>query len=586
MPVKDTVSRAKQRELEELSPFELKDTLIKLAGENVEREAVTMLNAGRGNPNWTAAEPREAFFLLGTFGLAEARRAWDEWEGLAGQPQQPGIAKRFLAFLKASRNEPGAELLKKSLDYATKTLGLDADTFVYELADGVMGDNYPVPDRALRTFEQVVHAYLVKEMCGGKAPRRPYDLFPTEGGTAAMCYIFDSCQTNGLLKRGDRIAIMAPIFTPYLEIPKLDRYSFKVTELQATRTNEDGFHTWQYPDAELAKLADPSIKALFLVHPTNPPSVKLSDASLKKLVSIVRTKNPGLTIITDDVYGTFVEGFKSLMHVLPRNTIGVYSYSKYFGCTGWRLGVIAVNQDNIFDEKIAALPAAEKKRLAKRYGSLTLEPDKLTFIDRLVADSRMVALNHTAGLSLPQQTQMALFSLFALTDTADTYKQECRGIIARRLHALTKAMKVPLPHDPNAAHYYVELDLLSWAAREFGAEFAEFMEQNYEPVDVLFRLAENHSIVLLNGGGFDGPQWSVRISMANLMMPAYEQIGTWLADSVTDYLAAFKASTAKASTAKARTAKARTVRAAAPARPAVPAARRAPVAKPAKAGKK
>jgi hypothetical protein len=123
-------------------------------------------------------------------------------------------------------------------------------------------------------------------------------VFATEGGTAAMCYIFDSCQINGLLKRGDRIAIMAPIFTPYLEIPRLDRYSFKVTELRATKTNEDGFHTWQYPDAELEKLADPSIKALFLVHPTNPPSVKLSAASMKKIVSIVRTKNPGLTIMS------------------------------------------------------------------------------------------------------------------------------------------------------------------------------------------------------------------------------------------------------------------------------------------------
>ena len=26
----------------------------------------------------------------------------------------------------------------------------------------------------------------------------------------------------------------------------------------------------------------------------------------------------------------------------PKNTIGVYSYSKYFGCTGWRLGAIAL----------------------------------------------------------------------------------------------------------------------------------------------------------------------------------------------------------------------------------------------------
>jgi aspartate 4-decarboxylase len=626
VPVKDSVSRTKQRELEELSPFELKDTLIKLAGENAEREAVTMLNAGRGNPNWIAAEPREAFFLLGKFGLAESRRTWDEWEGLTGMPSKPGIAKRFTAFLKKNRNEPGAGLLKKSVEYATKKLGIDTDTFVHELADSVIGDNYPVPDRMLRTFEKVVHAYLVKEMCGGKAPGKPYDLFATEGGTAAMCYIFDSCLVNGILKRGDKIAIMVPIFTPYLEIPELDRFSFKVTEIHADRVNQDGFHTWQYSDEELAKVADPSVKALFLVHPSNPPSVKMSQSTMKKLAAIVKEKNPGLTIITDDVYGTFVDGFESLMSVLPRNTIGVYSFSKYFGCTGWRLGVIAVNQDNIFDERIAALPATEKKRLNKRYGSLTLEPEKLRFIDRMVADSRDVALNHTAGLSLPQQTQMALFSLFALTDTADKYKQECRGIIARRLHALTKAMKVPLPRDPNAANYYVELDLITWAEREFGKDFAEFMQQNYEPVDVLFRLAENHSIVLLNGGGFDGPEWSVRISMANLMMPAYEQIGAWLADAVTDYRAEFaaakksrtrtrsttprsaaatpgaktatsgaktatsrsrtttsKTTTARTSAAKARTTKPAMARAGQPAKPAVPAARRAPAAKPARA---
>jgi aspartate 4-decarboxylase len=556
----DSTSRTRQRQLEGLSPFELKDQLIKLAGENCERSAVTMLNAGRGNPNWIATEPREAFGLLLTFGLAESRLAWDEWDGVGGMPAKAGIASRFRAFLKAHRAEPGAELLAKSLKYATSTLGLAADEWVHEMADSVIGDNYPVPDRMLRCAEQTVHAYLVKEMCGGKAPKQPYDLFATEGGTAAMCYIFDSCLVNGLLKRGDKIAIMTPIFTPYLEIPKLDRFSFKVVEIEATKTNEDGFHTWQYDDAQLAKVADPSVKALFLVHPSNPPSVKINAASMRKLVSMVKQKNPGLTIITDDVYGTFVDGFQSLMSALPHNTIGVYSFSKYFGCTGWRLGVIAVNQDNIFDEKLAALPAAQKKKLAARYSTITLEPDKLKFIDRLVADSRMVALNHTAGLSLPQQTQMALFSLFALTDTADNYKRVCRGIIARRLHALTKGMKVPLPRDPDAAHYYVELDLLSWASREFGPEFARFMRENYEPVDPLFRLAENHSIVLLNGGGFDGPEWSVRVSMANLMMGAYEQIGSWLADIAVEYKKEFDAAQKVPAQRSSRTAASRTAR--------------------------
>jgi hypothetical protein len=42
------------------------------------------------------------------------------------------------------------------------------------------------------------------------------------------------------------------------------------------------------------------------------------------------------------------------------------------------------------------------------------------------------------------------------------------------------------------------------------------MKANVHPLDIVFRLAEDHGIVLLNGGGFAAPDWSVRISFANL----------------------------------------------------------------------
>jgi aspartate 4-decarboxylase len=537
--MKDSVPRARQHELEELSPFELKDQLIALADENHVKSATAMLNAGRGNPNWIAAAPREAFFLLGKFGMSESRRAWDEWDEVGGMPVKKGIAERFVAFLNANRHEPGADLLRRSTDYATSELSCNPDAFVYELTDGVVGDNYPVRMRILPHMEQVVHAYLVKELCGGRNPARPYDLFATEGGTAAMCYVFNSLQVNGIVNRGDRVAIMVPAFTPYLEMPRLDRYDLKVTEIKASMVNADGFHTWQYDDSELEKLANPDIKAVYLVNPSNPPSVMMAPASMDKLAEIVRKKNPGLAIITDDVYATFVNGYRSMASVLPRNTISVYSFSKYFGCTGWRLGVVAISQDNIFDSKIAALKSNDKKDLARRYSPITLEPDKLKFIDRMVADSREVALNHTAGLSLPQQIQMGLMALMALTDTDDRYKTTCQAIIARRAHALTKGMLVPLPRDPYAANYYVELDLLSWMERQWGKDFATYMRKNFEPADVLFRLAENHSVVLLPGGGFDGPQWSVRVSLANLPMADYEKIGDWLGEAMQEYKAEF-----------------------------------------------
>jgi aspartate 4-decarboxylase len=80
----------------------------------------------------------------------------------------------------------------------------------------------------------------------------------------------------------------------------------------------------------------------------------------------------------------------------------------------------------VFGTLISELPKDVNNELHTRYESITTEPDKLKFIDRLVADSRTVALNHTAGLSMPQQVQMVLFSLFSLMDTPDAYKNARR----------------------------------------------------------------------------------------------------------------------------------------------------------------
>ena len=55
-----------------------------------------------------------------------------------------------------------------------------------------------------------------------------------------------------------------------------------------------------------------------------------------------------------------------------------------------------------------------------------------------------------------------------------------------------------------------------WAEKEYGPEFAKFLRKNYECTDVLFRLAEHSGVVLMHGGGFGGPEWSVRVSLANL----------------------------------------------------------------------
>ncbi|NML23137.1 aspartate 4-decarboxylase [Pseudoflavitalea sp. G-6-1-2] len=533
-------TRRQEKKLEQLSPFELKNTLISLAKDEAETGSFIMLNAGRGNPNWIATTPREAFFTLGLFGLQECRRVADISGGMAGIPEKKGIAKRFEKFLNSNKKAPGIDLLKGMYRYGIRQHKFNADAWVHELAEGVIGDQYPVPDRMLSHMEVIVGDYIVQEMFDRSEPKVPFNLFAVEGGTAAMCYIFDSLQQNFLVKKGDSIALMVPTFTPYIEIPQLDRFEFNVINIEASSMNKDGRHTWQYPDEELEKLKDPAVKVLFVVNPSNPPSVAIHPGSLSKIVKIIKNHNPNLIVVTDDVYGTFVPEFRSLMAVIPDNTICVYSFSKYFGCTGWRLGVVAISEKNIFDKGIAALPDHEKAKLAIRYGTLSLQPEKISFIDRMVADSRDVALNHTAGLSLPQQTQMLLFSAFCLLDKKDKYKKLTQDLCRKRMQLLWKELEIPLVSDPMSASYYSEIDIKVWAHKVYGDAFTKWLTTHFEPVDILFRLAEKTGVVLLNGGGFDGPEWSIRVSLANLPTESYPVIGKAITQIMREYVNAWK----------------------------------------------
>ena len=530
------LSREYEKKLSQMSPFEIKNELIKLAQDDTRTSSATYLNAGRGNPNWICSDAREAFLILGQFALAECRRVHYESPGIAGCPTKDGIADRFEKFLADNNESEGGKLLNKSYRYMTEELKADRDELVLEWVDGFIGDHYPTPPRILKYTEEAIRPYMAQEM-GKRDPKggKDYDLFATEGGTAAMCYVFDSLQANHLVNKGDKIALMAPLFTPYIEIPELDRFNFDVVTVSANKVEADGYHYWQYPDSELDKLRDPAVKLVCLINPSNPPSYRLSDHDLERFVDIVKKDNPNLIVITDDVYGTFATDFESLLYTLPQNTLCVYSFSKYFGATGWRLAVIAAHQDNIMDKMIAALPADKRADLERRYGSLTLDVSKLKFIDRLVADSRDVALNHTAGLSTPQQIQMSLFALKCILDPDDVYKRKMQAMIHDRLQALWENMGFTVLPDPLRVGYYSEIDMMVWAKKFYGDDFAQWLRDTHDPLDVTMRLAVEKHIVVLNGSGFDGPDWSIRTSEANLNREAYVTIGEKVRDILEEY---------------------------------------------------
>ena len=78
----------------------------------------------------------------------------------------------------------------------------------------------------------------------------------------------------------------------------------------------------------------------------------------------------------------------------------------------------------------------------------------------------------------------------------------------------------------------------------------------------MFRARAERASVLLNGGGFDGPPWSVRVSLANLAEQEYENIGAFMKEAAAEYVEAWKSGKAgkRVAPAGARRAAARTTR--------------------------
>ncbi len=112
---------------ETLSPFEIKDELIKLAKKTSQRSQSAFLNASQGNPNWIATVPREGFFsarpvlrLPGAAGDGACRRS-------GGMPQAHGIARRLEGWLALHGDMPGASFLSEMVAFAVNTFRFEPD---------------------------------------------------------------------------------------------------------------------------------------------------------------------------------------------------------------------------------------------------------------------------------------------------------------------------------------------------------------------------------------------------------------------------------------------------------------------------
>ncbi len=93
----------------------------------------------------------------------------------------------------------------------------------------------------------------------------------------------------------------------------------------------------------------------------------------------------------------------------------------------------------------------------------------------------------------------------------------------------------------NAVDYYTLLDLELIGRNLYGDAFAKWLMSKDISTDFLFRLAEETSVVLLPGHGFEDTHPSARVSLANLRECDYKNIGCFTRRVIDEYYRDFEA---------------------------------------------
>ena len=564
-----------------VSPFEVKDVLLSLARSDGKKA----LNVGRGNPDWIEIGAHKAFAMLQLLALNLAQNDGGNMfapESDIGVIPSASLEKRFWSALNKDRTKrkksTGLEYLKSIAHYLVRELRGDwvgsekhesnktwvdpslireyntsdpSDTLITDLIYGALGCYYPTPPIALPLTRRLAQRYI-RSIIPNVQRDLDIDIFATEGCCASIAYLFRSLESNGILTKGDTVALYTPIFTPYIEYMQNPEFNYRSLYLRTV-----GSEDWQLDDSALGKLEHGSAectapKVLFMVNPTNPTSVGMSAEVTDKIAGIVERRNASpspLLIVTDAVYAPMIRDFNSLFARVPRNTILVLSLSKFFGTTGWRLGFTAMTSDNIVDHALLPGLSENAKRVNRRRYSVIRKDavDDIRFIERLLLDSRGAANAHTAGLSTPQQTLMNLLMARELIEPTK-YKERIMDELLRRVKCFLSALwfeKPPtdlndqesntirsLVQSPDRhVHYYVLVDILEIAQRFRGDKGYQTLKNNH-PLTTVFELARRYSIVALDGSGFDAKQYTLRVSVANCTASQALDVGNKVRDTV------------------------------------------------------
>ncbi len=135
---------------------------------------------------------------------------------------------------------------------------------------------------------------------------------------------------------GDRVAMVAPFYPPYVNI--LTALGIQPVILEATAA------TRFQPSVAMLEALDPRPDGLIVASPCNPSGTMLHPHELAAIAAWCDAN--GVRLISDEIYhGLTYDSPIATAAAFSPNAVVVNSFSKYFSMTGWRIGWLVMPED-------------------------------------------------------------------------------------------------------------------------------------------------------------------------------------------------------------------------------------------------
>lgn len=114
----------------------------------------------------------------------------------------------------------------------------------------------------------------------------------------------------------------------------------------------DATQNYKLTVAQLRGAVNEKTRVIYLVDPNNPLGTCHTEEEIKAFTDIARSV--GAYFIHDATYSSFAENFTPAFNFYPEKAIQIYSFSKWLGLAGMRLGAVLASDEII--EKLASAP--------------------------------------------------------------------------------------------------------------------------------------------------------------------------------------------------------------------------------------